>query len=213
MRYRRKRYIVDKRLQFSLLIYNGIYFLVITLAVWAGLLLPLALDLSNPNLSIFEHGEAAAKILYLHSRLGPVLLIIFLILGIHSVLISHKIAGPLYRFKATFNQVAQGDLSRVVAIRKGDLLLEEQSKIEEMIGALSSRLKSIKREHLAMEQPLQSLIKNQGKVSENILRETVVQLEKCHLRLKKELEYFRLSNMDTFQIAEGKTVQTNNVQA
>ena len=213
MRYRRKRYIVDKRLQFSLLIYNGIYFLVITLAVWASLLLPLALDLSNPNLSIFQHGEAAAKILYLHSRLGPILLVIFLILGVHSVLISHKIAGPLYRFKATFNQVAQGDLSRVVAIRKGDLLLEEQSKIEEMIGALSSRLKSIKREHLAMEQPLQSLIKNQGKVSENILRETVVQLEKCHLRLKKELEYFRLSNTDTFQIAEGKTVQTNNVQA
>jgi nitrogen fixation/metabolism regulation signal transduction histidine kinase len=81
-----------------------------------------------------------------------VLLIVFLILAIHSVLVSHRIAGPLYRFKATFNQVAQGDLSKVVAIRKGDLLVNEQTKIEEMIGTLSSRLKNIKKEHAAMEQ-------------------------------------------------------------
>ena len=209
MKYRRKRYIVDRKLQFRLLIYNGIYFLVITMAIWAGLFLPLALDLSNPTLSISEQGEVAGKILYLHSRLGPILLIVFLILSIHSVLVSHRIAGPLYRFKATFNQVAQGDLSRVVAIRKGDLLVNEQTKIEEMIGALSSRLKNIKKEHAAMEQALQSLIKSQGNVSENLSKEAIAQLEGCHLRLKKELEYFRLSDMNLFEIGEGKTVQTN----
>jgi len=192
MRYRRKRYIVDKRLQFRLLIYNGIYFLVITIAVWASLILPLALDLSNPNLSVFQQGDAATKILYLHSRLGPILCILFLILGLHSVLISHKIAGPLYRFKATFNQIAEGDLSKVVPIRKGDLLADEQSKIEEMIGALSSRLRSIQREHLAMEQALQSLTKSQGDVSEKLSKAAIAQLEGCQLRLKKELEYFKL---------------------
>jgi len=209
MSYRRKRYIVDRKLQFRLLIYNGVYFLIITMAIWAGLFLPLALDLSNPNLSISEQGEVAGKILYLHSRLGPILLIVFLILSIHSVIVSHRIAGPLYRFKATFNQVAQGDLSRVVAIRKGDLLVNEQTKIEEMIGALSSRLKNIKKEHAAMEQALQSLIKSQVNVSDNISKEAIAQLEGCHLRLKKELEYFRLSDMDLFEIGEGKTVQPN----
>lgn len=206
MKYRRKRYIVDRKLQFRLLIYNGVYFLIIVVAIWAGLFLPLALDLSNPNLSISEQGEAAGKILYLHSQLGPVLLIVFLILGIHSVLVSHRIAGPLYRFKATFNQVAQGDLSRVVAIRKGDLLVNEQTKIEEMIGALSSRLKNIKKEHAVMEQALQRLIKSQVNASDNISKEAITQLEGCHLRLKKELEYFRLSDMDLFEIGKEKTV-------
>jgi len=209
MKYRRKRYIVDKRLQFRLLIYNGVYFLIITMAIWAGLFLPLALDLSNPDLSISEQGEVAGKILYLHSRLGPILLIVFLILAIHSVLISHRIAGPLYRFKAIFNQVAQGDLSKVVAIRKGDLLVNEQTKIEEMIRTLSSRLKNVKREHAAMEQALQSLIRSQGNVSENLSKEAIAQLEGCHLRLKKELEYFRLSDMDLFEIGKEKTAQTN----
>jgi methyl-accepting chemotaxis protein len=209
MKYRRRRYIVDKRLQFRLLVYNGFYFLVITAAIWAGLFLPLALDLSNPNLSVAEQGEVAGKILYLHSRLGPILLIVFVILGIHSVLVSHRIAGPLYRFKATFNQVAQGDLSKVVSIRKGDLLVNEQNKIEEMIGTLSSRLKNVKREHAAMEQAIQSLIRSQGNVSENTAKEAIAQLEGCHLRLKKELEYFKLSDMDLFDIGEGKMVQTD----
>ena len=209
MKYRRRRYIVDKRLQFRLLVYNGFYFLVITAAIWAGLFLPLALDLSNPNLSIAEQGEVAGKILYLHSRLGPILLIVFVILGIHSVLVSHRIAGPLYRFKATFNQVAQGDLSKVVSIRKGDLLVNEQTKIEEMIGTLSSRLKNIKKEQAAMEQALQSLLKSQGNLSENMAKEAIAQLEGCHLRLKKELEYFKLSDVDLFDIGEGKMVQTD----
>jgi len=209
MKYRRRRYIVDKRLQFRLLVYNGFYFLVITAAIWAGLFLPLALDLSNPNLSIAEQGEVAGKILYLHSRLGPILLIVFVILGIHSVLVSHRIAGPLYRFKATFNQVAQGDLSKVVSIRKGDLLVNEQTKIEEMIGTLSSRLKNIKKEQAAMEQALQSLLKSQDNLSENMAKEAIAQLEGCHLRLKKELEYFKLSDVDLFDIGEGKMVQTD----
>ena len=208
MKYRRKRYIVDRKLQFRLLIYNGIYFLIITAAIWGGLFLPLVLDLSNPALSISEQGEAASKILYLHSRLGPVLLFVFLILGTHSVLVSHKIAGPLYRFKATFNQVAHGDLSRVDAIRKGDLLVSEQAKIEEMIGALGTRLKNVKKEHAAMEQALQKLIKSQGDVPDAASREAIAQLEECQLRLKKELEYFRLSDMDIIEIGEAKTVDT-----
>ena len=115
----------------------------------------------------------------------------------------------MYRFKATFNQVAQGDLSKVVANPKGDLLVNEQTKIEEMIGTLSSRLKNIKKEHAAMEQALQSLLKSQGNLSENISKEAIAQLEGCHFRLKKELEYFKLSDMDLFDIGEGKMVQTD----
>jgi methyl-accepting chemotaxis protein len=209
MKYRRKRYIVDRRLQFRLLMYNGVYFLIITVAIWAGLFLPLALDLSNPDLNISQQGEVAGKILYLHSRLGPILLIVFLILAIHSVLISHRIAGPLYRFKATFNQVAQGDLSKVVAIRKGDLLVNEQTKIEEMIGTLISMLKNIKKEHAAMEKALQSLLNSQGNFSENLSKEAIAQLEGCHLRMKKELEYFKLSDMDLFEIGEIRMGQTD----
>ena len=212
MKNRRKRYVIDKRLQYRLLIYNVIYLLVIILAVGAGLFLPLALQLSNPDLSLAQQGEAVNKILYLQSRLSPILLIVFLILIAHSVAVSHKIAGPLYRFKATFNQVALGDLSRVTTIRKGDFLLNEQAKIEEMIEALRSRLHKIKNEHGVMEQSLQALAEYPLGGSNEELVDIIAQLKECNARLRKELEYFRLSDTDVFDLGKGSTIQARVVR-
>jgi methyl-accepting chemotaxis protein len=212
MKNRRKRYIVDKRLQYRLLMYNGIYLLVIILAIGAGLVLPLALELSNPDLSLAQKGEAVSKILYLQSRLSPILLIVILILIAHSVVVSHRIAGPLYRFRSTFNQVAQGDLSRVTRIRKGDFLLNEQAKIEEMIEALRSRLHHIKNEHAVMERSLQSLAEYPLGASNEELAALIAQLKEDNSRLKKELEYFRLSDTDVFDLGKGNAMQPRVVR-
>jgi methyl-accepting chemotaxis protein len=212
MKNRRKRYIIDKKLQFRLLIYNGIYLLVIILAVGAGLFLPLVLDLSNPNLSVAQQGEVVNKILYLHSRLSPILLLVFLLLIAHSVVVSHRIAGPLYRFRATFNQVAQGDLSRTTKIRKGDFLLNEQAKIEEMIEALRSRLHHIKNEHAVMERSLQALAECPLGGSNEELAAIIAQLKECNSRLRRELEYFRFSDTDMFDLGKGRTIQPRAVR-
>jgi methyl-accepting chemotaxis protein len=211
MKNRRKRYIINRRLQYRLMIYNGIYLLIVILAIGAGLFLPLFLELSNPNLSIAQQGEVANKIFYLHSRLSPILLLVFLILIAHSVVVSHRIAGPLYRFKATFNQVAQGDLSRVTKIRKGDFLLNEQAKIEEMIEALRSRLHHIKNEHAVMERALQALAEYPLGASNGELAAMIAQLKECNSRLRKDLEYFRLSDTDMFDLGKGSTIQPRPV--
>ena len=207
MKNRRKHYIVDKRLQYRLLIYNGIYLLVVILAVGAGLLLPLLLELSNPDLSVAQQGELTNKILYLYSRLSPILVLVLAILIAHSVVVSHRIAGPLYRFKATFNQVAGGDLSKMTRIRKGDFLLNEQAKMEEMIEALRSRLHHIKKEHAVMEQSLQALTECPMGTSNEELATMIGQLNECNSRLRKELEYFRLSDTDMFDLGKGSTIQ------
>jgi methyl-accepting chemotaxis protein len=207
MKNRRTRYLVDKRLQYRLLIYNGIYLLVIILAVGAGLFLPLVLDLSDPNLSVAQQGEVVNKILYLYSRLSPILLFVFLILLAHSVVVSHRIAGPLYRFRATFNQVAQGDLSRATRLRKGDFLLNEQAKIEEMIEALRSRLHHIKNEHAVMERSLQALAESPLGGSNEELAAIIAQLKECNSRLRRELEYFRFSDTDMFDLGRGGPIQ------
>jgi methyl-accepting chemotaxis protein len=203
MMYRRKQYIVDKKLQYRLVIYNVLYFLAIVLAIGFGLFFPLMLDLSNPNLSIAEQGQVADKILYLHSRMGPVLLVLLIALSFHSIFVSHKIAGPLYRFKATFQQVAEGDLSKIGKIRKGDFLVNEQAKIEEMIVALRSKLNNIKREYSAMEQAHNQLIRIIGESGNEELKSGMIQIEACGQRLKKELEYFRLVETGVVGIEEG----------
>jgi len=82
----------------------------------------------------------AGKILYLHSYLWPAVLIILVILGFHSVLVSNKIAGPLLRFRRLFQRVIDGDISGTLRIRRGDLLINEQTKIDEMVFMLQSRI-------------------------------------------------------------------------
>jgi methyl-accepting chemotaxis protein len=212
MKNRRRQFIVDKKLQYRLLIYNGIYSLVIILAIGTGLVLPLVLELSDPNLSVAQHGDVVNKILYLHSRLSPILLIVLLLLLAHSVVISHRIAGPLYRFRATFNQVAQGDLSRMTRIRKGDFLLNEQAKIEEMIEALRSRLHHIKNEHAVMERSLQALVECPLGGPHEDLAAIIAQLKECNSRLRKELEYFRFSDTDMFDLGKGSAIQPRPVR-
>jgi methyl-accepting chemotaxis protein len=200
MKLRRKRYLIDKKLQLRLLVYNIIYFLIIVSVIGVGLFLPLVIELSDGNLDIMQQGVVADKILYLHSRLGPVLLVIFLVFGVHSLLVSHKIAGPLYRFRATFQQVAEGDLSKVIGIRKGDFLLNEQAKIEEMISALRAKLSIVKREQAVIERVVNQL--GQESAQSGDLKRSIAALEECNSRLKKELEYFRLTDMDVVNVRD-----------
>jgi methyl-accepting chemotaxis protein len=206
MKYRRRKYLIDRKLQLRLVIYNGIYFLIIIAVIGVGLFLPLALQLSDPALDLAQKGMVADKILFLHYRLGPVLLVILLALCVHSVFVSHKIAGPLYRFRATFQQVAEGDLSKVINIRRGDFLLNEQAKIEEMIEALRSKLTNIRSEQAEIERVISRLVHDFSQSSSDDLKVNISELEECNLRLKKELEYFRLSDIDVLNVGEGDAV-------
>jgi len=52
---------------------------------------------------------------------------------------SHKIAGPLYRFCRTFEQIGAGDLKDVMQLRKNDELSEVSSSIQQMIDGLKQQ--------------------------------------------------------------------------
>ena len=185
---RRKTYIVDKKLQYRLLGYNAIYFFIILAALSLALFTPLIFELSDPLLSPRQQAEVAGKILYLHSYLWPALLLVFVILGFHSVLVSSKIAGPLYRFRAAFQRIIEGDISGSVRIRKSDLLVNEQTKIDEMVAILKSKISQIQMEEAAMGDLLAKL---HGQELNAEQKAVLAQLEAHHERLKKETDFFR----------------------
>ena len=189
---RRRKFIVDKSLQIRLLLYNGIYFMVIVLAIGIALFLPLYFEFTNPNLTTAQLVEVANRVLYLHNKLWTVILAVFAILGIHSILISHRIAGPLYRFRMTFQDIIDGNLSRFIRIRKGDYLVNDQTKIEEMIHMLISKLNMIKGEQSSIEKTLDEILKNPLLQKEKDLKAQVAQLETHNSRLGQEIAYFQL---------------------
>jgi methyl-accepting chemotaxis protein len=186
---RRRTYVVDKKLQYRLLGYNAIYFFITLAALSLALFTPLIFEISDPSLSPRQQAEVAGKILYLHSSLWPALLLVLVILGFHSVLVSNKIAGPLYRFRAMFQRIIEGDISGFFKIRKGDLLINEQTKIDEMISILQDKIGRIQAEEAAIGELLAEI--RGWKLSAD-QKAVLDQLAQHDDRLKKEAGFFKI---------------------
>lgn len=57
-----------------------------------------------------------------------------------SALVSHKMAGPVYRFEQTCKAIAKGDFSQRVHLRKGDRLIELQDEFNKMMDVVENRI-------------------------------------------------------------------------
>lgn len=192
--YKRRKYVIDRELQFRLLIYNAIYFLTLLLCIGAGLFLPLYFQISDPNLSPEQLGHVADMVLYIHSRLWPVVLAIFVILSVHSILVSHKIAGPLYRFRTIFKKIAQGEISEQFSIRKGDFLVNEKQRLEEMMQVLTLKISEIQHEEVVIEEILKEIIQNYGEQLGEDVKKAFERLEDHVLQLKQGTGFFNVSH-------------------
>ena len=60
-----------------------------------------------------------------------------IVLGI-SLYVSHRFAGPIYRFEKSAQAVASGDLTHRVSLRTGDELLELQEEFNGMLASLQA---------------------------------------------------------------------------
>lgn len=65
-----------------------------------------------------------------------------LLVVIISAIVSHKMAGPVYRFEQTCKAIAKGDFSQRVHLRKGDQLTELQDAFNSMMDVVENHLKN-----------------------------------------------------------------------
>ncbi|MEW6746341.1 MAG: hypothetical protein AB1486_26670 [Planctomycetota bacterium] len=154
--FRRRRFIVNKPLQLSLVASALVYALLVVLTVALSLFLPLFSDLETHQGSSFEAWETATNILFLHEKLWPPILFTLLAVCLHAVWISHKIAGPLYRFKQLFRSIASGVIPRTTRLRHGDLLHPEMEEINVMMAGLRERMEGLKSAQQELERALAS---------------------------------------------------------
>ena len=132
---KRKRILIGD-LQYRLLAVNLLYFAVILVLFAAILFGPLVWQLGSSSLSPAERDQAATQFLSLHARLWPPLLALLVFLGVHSVYVSHRIAGPLYQFRRLLHAVKDGNLTVRARIRDKDYLDSEAAVINELIDSL-----------------------------------------------------------------------------
>lgn len=119
-------------------------------AVATVLFLPVMSKLDSLSLSSEVALTVADQFLWLHNRIWPTAVVVCVLLVIHGVFFSHRIAGPLYRFRRIFREVASGDLTVRTTIRKGDYLQAEAECLGIMVNALRDRIARIETHRAAI---------------------------------------------------------------
>ena len=74
------------------------------------------------------------------------LVLITLLTIVVTLLVSHKLAGPLFRFQKELKEIGDGDLSKVVKIRKKDQVKAMADSLNQMRANLQKKILDIKEE-------------------------------------------------------------------
>ena len=108
---RRKRVLIDE-LQYRMLRVNLAYFFVILLVFLVSLFGPLVVQLLNADGSFFARERVAHQFLLLDDTIWLPLILTFSCLGLHSILVSHRIAGPLHQLRQLLGGIGRpGDIA------------------------------------------------------------------------------------------------------
>jgi hypothetical protein len=166
------------------------YIVVFVVVFGATLFVPLMLALDRGDMTSDAVLRVAEQLLYVHDHFWPAALVSLIAIGLHSVRVSHKIAGPLYRFTHLFRAITAGRLPKPACLRRGDYLGPEMDVINAMTTSLRGKVTDI---HTAW-MPLQGAIAELHKVAGNAPREELVErlamlVDKGH-RLTETLEAF-----------------------
>lgn len=155
--FRRRKFVVNRPLQYELLAISIFYVILFTLVLGCTLFLPVILELHRAEGFSEEALTAANQMLYLDAHFWPAVLLSVVLIALHSIRTSHRIAGPLYRFSAVFREIEQGRLPDPISLRKGDYLQTDAEAINRMIDSLRDRMEQVR-------------------ASEDLLREVVADL-------------------------------------
>jgi len=77
--------------------------------------------------------------------LAPRIIILVVVIFIAGIIISHRIAGPMYRFEKSAEAIRNGDLSVNFHVRKSDEMRATATVLEDMVESLRKDIKDMKR--------------------------------------------------------------------
>jgi nitrogen fixation/metabolism regulation signal transduction histidine kinase len=137
--FQRKTILVKKKLQYR-------YMALIFLSVLVAFII-VGLDLMwNVSKVVNEHPMMQPLLEDLFNmaplfviKVGVYLLIVLIV----SAVVSHRMAGPIYKFEKSCDTVAAGDLTHRVFLRKGDQLTDLQDQFNNMTGAVNETVKQL----------------------------------------------------------------------
>jgi len=118
--------------------------------------------------------------------------IVVIIVGFATVvvtlLVSHKIAGPLFRIKKVMGELGAGDFSQEFHIRQLDQLQDLADTFNDSIKKMKEKIQALKNDSEKLRHELDNISENE--VSEN-KRALLLELKKISEELTKASSYFK----------------------
>lgn len=143
----RRRFVVDRRFQFALLLrsiaFTGFVFLVMSAALFVPLIRGVGVVAPDGSAEEMRIDRITA-FLYMHEHFWPAALVCMGLAALGSLRQSHRIAGPMVRVKRYLNAVANGYLPGPLRTRKRDYLKCEVDALNDMIARLGEKIAAIK---------------------------------------------------------------------
>jgi nitrogen fixation/metabolism regulation signal transduction histidine kinase len=99
------------------------------------------------------------------------------------ILLSHRVAGPLYRIERIIKEVESGNLKGRIKLRKTDLLSELKDVINDLVISLDSRLSKLKG----------GIIEARRLTQKRDDPEAAVKLEKILGSLRSDIDHFKVT--------------------
>jgi hypothetical protein len=130
---RRRTFVVNRALQLSILWTSLGHILLLVAVTSTSLFLPLILQLNVAEGNSAAAADAAVRMLYLHNVYWLPVALSLVVIGLHSIWASHKIAGPIYRFGRVCESMTAGVVPLPTRLRKGDQLRPEMDLVNAML--------------------------------------------------------------------------------
>lgn len=187
-----KKYIdrqTQKRLTFIVIINALFYIALLALFIFV----PLAYRIYSGEVTP-EIQEAANAFLALHEHFWPAILLVLIVVGFHSIQFSHRLAGPVYRFRQTLRQMQERDFSVQTTLRKKDFFSEMMDEMNETNRILSTEISDLKEKGDMIRQSIDEMNEHlsQEQISIESLKTSVQAISKNEKTLRQGLEQFQL---------------------
>jgi len=177
-KFNRKKYFIDKQFQTKYIILSIVMLLIYTFLFVAILVAPYALQLSS-DAPMAEQTEAARTLLTLHGSIWPALGIVILIMSSLSIFITHKVAGPVYRFKKVLAEISGGNLDISVKLRDKDDLKDLAEEFNLVIDDLRGFVKVQQKEYTTISSCISDIEEkiNNNQISDETGQELIQKLQ------------------------------------
>ena len=190
--FRRRQFIVNRDIQIRLLCNSFLYVLLFVAVIGVVFFVPLVSDLMDAESPSARTSQVSNQMRHLYTYFWPAVILAMIFIFLHSVRASHKVAGPLYRFRVVLEALREGEISSPISIRKGDYLHQEADLINEVLQSLRQNLEGLQEAQVQLNQALTEYsekLENLSTEEEERVRDLTERAD----QLTDRLRYFKLA--------------------